>query len=58
MEADEHDLLEQNINKIDFVICNLYPFEDQVAGGCTIPEAVEEIDIGGVCEIKEANVQD
>jgi phosphoribosylaminoimidazolecarboxamide formyltransferase/IMP cyclohydrolase len=45
--SDEKDLAEQQIEKVDYVICNLYPFKDTVAKiGVTVPEAVEEIDIG------------
>ncbi|KFA73133.1 hypothetical protein S40288_07491 [Stachybotrys chartarum IBT 40288] len=55
LESDEKDLAEQNINKVDFVICNLYPFKDTVAKiNVSIPEAVEEIDIGGVTLIRAA----
>ena len=37
------------------MICNLYPFKDTVAKiNVTIPEAVEEIDIGGVTLIRAA----
>jgi len=37
------------------VICNLYPFKETVGKvGVTIPEAVEEIDIGGVTLIRAA----
>lgn len=55
LASDEKDLAEQNINKVDYVICNLYPFKDTVAKiGVTIPEAVEEIDIGGVTLIRAA----
>lgn len=47
IESDEKDLAEQQIEKIDYVVCNLYPFKDTVAKiGVTVPEAVEEIDIG------------
>jgi len=47
--SDEADLLAQAIQKIDIVACNLYPFKETVAKpGVTIPEAVEEIDIGMV----------
>ena len=31
VESDEHDLLKHGIDKIDYVICNLYPFKDTVA---------------------------
>lgn len=45
--SDDNDLAEQKIEKIDYVVCNLYPFKDTVAKiGVTVPEAVEEIDIG------------
>ena len=55
LASDEKDLAEQNINKVDYVICNLYPFKDTIAkSGVTIPEAVEEIDIGGVTLIRAA----
>jgi len=55
IESDEKDLLEQKIGKIDFVVCNLYPFEKTVAkSDVTISEAVEEIDIGGVTLIRAA----
>ncbi|KAF4455029.1 bifunctional purine biosynthesis protein ADE17 [Fusarium austroafricanum] len=55
LASDEKDLEEQNINKVDYVICNLYPFKDTVAKiNVSIPEAVEEIDIGGVTLIRAA----
>ncbi|GAB1735439.1 hypothetical protein NU219Hw_g3071t1 [Hortaea werneckii] len=55
LASDEKDLAEQNIDKVDYVICNLYPFKDTVAKiNVTIPEAVEEIDIGGVTLIRAA----
>ncbi|KAK4895997.1 bifunctional phosphoribosylaminoimidazolecarboxamide formyltransferase/IMP cyclohydrolase, partial [Elasticomyces elasticus] len=54
--SDEKDLAEQNINKVDYVICNLYPFKETVSKtiNLTIPEAVEQIDIGGVTLIRAA----
>lgn len=40
---------------MDYVICNLYPFKDTIAKiNVTIPEAVEEIDVGGVTLIRAA----
>ncbi|KAK5628029.1 hypothetical protein RRF57_003744 [Xylaria bambusicola] len=55
LESDEKDLAEQSIDKVDYVICNLYPFKDTIAKpNVTIPEAVEEIDIGGVTLIRAA----
>ncbi|CEP61030.1 bifunctional phosphoribosylaminoimidazolecarboxamide formyltransferase/IMP cyclohydrolase ADE17 LALA0_S02e05160g [Lachancea lanzarotensis] len=55
LASDEKDLKEQNIDKVDFVVCNLYPFKETVAKvGVTIPEAVEEVDIGGVTLLRAA----
>lgn len=55
LASDEKDLAEQNIDKVDYVICNLYPFKDTVAKiNVTVPEAVEEIDVGGVTLIRAA----
>lgn len=55
LESDEKDLAEQSIDKVDYVICNLYPFKDTIAKpNVTVPEAVEEIDIGGVTLIRAA----
>jgi len=43
------------ITRIDIVICNLYPFEATVAKpGATLPEAIENIDIGGPTMIRAA----
>ncbi|OAA73829.1 bifunctional purine biosynthesis protein [Cordyceps fumosorosea ARSEF 2679] len=55
LESDEKDLADQNINKVDFVVCNLYPFKETVAKvNVSIPEAVEEVDIGGVTLLRAA----
>ncbi|KAI0095807.1 AICARFT/IMPCHase bienzyme [Nemania sp. FL0031] len=55
LASDEKDLAEQSIDKVDYVICNLYPFKDTIAKpNVTVPEAVEEIDIGGVTLIRAA----
>ncbi|KAF9731864.1 bifunctional phosphoribosylaminoimidazolecarboxamide formyltransferase/IMP cyclohydrolase [Paraphaeosphaeria minitans] len=55
LESDESDLSKNSIDKIDYVICNLYPFSETVARiNVTIPEAVEEIDIGGVTLLRAA----
>ncbi|RIA93552.1 phosphoribosylaminoimidazolecarboxamide formyltransferase/IMP cyclohydrolase [Glomus cerebriforme] len=53
--SDEADLVKQNINKIDIVVCNLYPFKETITKeGISITEAVEEIDIGGVTLLRAA----
>lgn len=55
LESDEKDLKDQHIDKVDFVVCNLYPFKETVAKvGVTVQEAVEEIDIGGVTLLRAA----
>lgn len=55
IDVDDKDLADQKIDKVDFVICNLYPFKETVAKiNVTVPEAVEEIDIGGVTLIRAA----
>lgn len=55
IESDEKDLNDQGINKVDYVVCNLYPFKETVAKvNVTVEEAVEEIDIGGVTLLRAA----
>lgn len=55
LASDEKDLAEQNINKVDYVICSLYPFKDTIAKvNVTMSEAIEEIDVGGVTLIRAA----
>ena len=39
----------------DLVVVNLYPFSETISKeGCTVPEAIEQIDIGGVSLIRAA----
>ncbi|MBF0341771.1 MAG: bifunctional phosphoribosylaminoimidazolecarboxamide formyltransferase/IMP cyclohydrolase [Magnetococcales bacterium] len=46
---------ENQLEPIDLVVINLYPFEATVARpGCTLEEAVENIDIGGPAMIRSA----
>ncbi|KAJ2009408.1 bifunctional phosphoribosylaminoimidazolecarboxamide formyltransferase/IMP cyclohydrolase [Coemansia thaxteri] len=55
LPGDDADLAAQSIDKIAYVFCNLYPFKKTVAReSVTIPEAVEEIDIGGVTLLRAA----
>ncbi|CAH6720978.1 bifunctional purine biosynthesis protein Ade17p [[Candida] jaroonii] len=55
LESDEADLHAQGIEKVDFVVCNLYPFKETVSKiAVTIDEAIEEIDIGGVTLLRAA----
>lgn len=45
---DVADLEDNQIRPIDLVVVNLYPFEETIAkSGVTLPEAIEQIDIGG-----------
>jgi phosphoribosylaminoimidazolecarboxamide formyltransferase / IMP cyclohydrolase len=54
-EAHLADIAAQQIPPIDLVVVNLYPFEQTVArGGVTIPEAIEQIDIGGPSMLRAA----
>ena len=47
IDSDQKDLDTLGIIKVDFVVCNLYPFKETVAKPFVkIDEAVEEIDIG------------
>jgi phosphoribosylaminoimidazolecarboxamide formyltransferase/IMP cyclohydrolase len=49
-DKPEHmaQMKQQGIKRIDMVVVNLYPFEATVAKpGCTLAEAIENIDIGG-----------
>ncbi|TPX41735.1 hypothetical protein SeMB42_g05439 [Synchytrium endobioticum] len=53
--SDDADMMARGYDKIDFVVCNLYPFKETVARpGVTVPEAVEKIDIGGVTLLRAA----
>ena len=53
--TDEEDLKAQSISPISIVVCNLYPFTETIAKpNCTLANAVEEIDIGGVTLLRAA----
>lgn len=55
IESDEQDLLSQGFDKVDFVVCNLYPFKETISKvNVTVDEAVEEVDIGGVTLLRAA----
>lgn len=43
-----------DIEPIDLVVCNLYPFEETVASGADCDECVEQIDIGGPAMLRAA----
>ncbi|KAI9509671.1 AICARFT/IMPCHase bienzyme [Russula earlei] len=53
--SDHQDLAAQSIAPISIVVCNLYPFTSAISlPGCTLADAVEEIDIGGVTLLRAA----
>ena len=55
LDSDQADLAAQDIQMIDMVICNLYPFNETIAQpGVTLAEAIEQIDIGGVALLRAA----
>ena len=53
--TDDAVMAEHGIPPIDLVVVNLYPFEATVARpGCTLAEAIENIDIGGPAMVRAA----
>jgi len=48
-QMEEHGIL-----PIDMVVVNLYAFENTIAKGCSLEEAIENIDIGGPTMIRAA----
>ncbi|MGD9763821.1 MAG: bifunctional phosphoribosylaminoimidazolecarboxamide formyltransferase/IMP cyclohydrolase [Candidatus Binatia bacterium] len=53
--AHREQMAANGIAPIDLVVVNLYPFESTVAKpGCTLEEAIENIDIGGPSMIRSA----
>jgi len=54
-EDDLAAMNEHGIDPIDLVCVNLYPFRETVAKeGCSVEDAIENIDIGGPCMIRAA----
>ena len=57
-DNDEHiaSMHEHDIEAIDLIVVNLYPFEETIAkDGVSLDEAVENIDIGGPAMIRSAS---
>jgi phosphoribosylaminoimidazolecarboxamide formyltransferase/IMP cyclohydrolase len=53
--VDDAALAAHGIDNIDFVVVNLYPFRETIAKpDCTLPEAIENIDIGGPSLLRAA----
>ncbi len=54
--TDEGVMAEHNIEPIDLLVVNLYPFEQTIASdNTTIEDAIENIDIGGPAMIRAAS---
>ena len=54
-ETHMRELQEHDIDPIDIVVVNLYPFVNTVArGDATLDEALEQIDIGGISLLRAA----
>ena len=55
-DREEHmkDLERHDIETVDWVVCNLYPFEKVTANGADMKTALENIDIGGPNMIRAA----
>ncbi len=56
-DNEEHvkTMVDHGLGQIDLVCVNLYPFEETIAKeGVTLPEAIEQIDIGGPTMIRSA----
>ncbi|MFH4491715.1 bifunctional phosphoribosylaminoimidazolecarboxamide formyltransferase/IMP cyclohydrolase [Vibrio diabolicus] len=52
---DDDVMAKHGINPIDMVVVNLYPFAETVAKeGCTLADAVENIDIGGPTMVRSS----
>ena len=49
-----NDIDKNNIDFIDLVVVNLYPFQKKIEGNCTWEEGIENIDIGGPSMIRSA----
>ena len=55
LEIDNTVLSQQQITPIDLLVVNLYPFSDTIADEqCTLPTAIENIDIGGPAMLRSA----
>ncbi|MEO5699844.1 MAG: bifunctional phosphoribosylaminoimidazolecarboxamide formyltransferase/IMP cyclohydrolase [Casimicrobiaceae bacterium] len=55
LELHVQALAQHDIPTIDLVVVNLYPFRETVAQpGCTLAEAIENIDIGGPTMVRAA----
>ncbi len=51
---DDAEMLQNNINPIDLLVVNLYPFEEMAKQALPLDELIEFIDIGGPAMIRAA----
>jgi len=55
LEGDAAAIAEHGIVPFELVVVNLYPFEETIAKeGVSVPEAIEQIDIGGPSMVRSA----
>lgn len=54
LQNDQEEMAKYNIEPIDLVIVDLYPFEDTVKSGASEADIIEKIDIGGISLIRAA----
>ena len=54
LPAHEAQLAALGIEPFDLLVSNLYPFTQTVAGGASVDESVEQIDIGGPAMVRAA----
>lgn len=54
LESDVQEMAQYEIEPIDLVIVDLYPFEQTVASGASEADIIEKIDIGGISLIRAA----
>jgi len=59
-DQDIHDMKQYDMNPLDLVVVDLYPFEETLASGASEEDIIEKIDIGGISLIRAAakNFQD
>ena len=54
LKEDQEEMKKYNIEPIDLVIVDLYPFEETVKSGAGEEDIIEKIDIGGISLIRAA----
>ena len=54
LDSDVKEMAQYEIEPIDLVIVDLYPFEQTVASGASEADIIEKIDIGGISLIRAA----